>query len=95
MACQPFGANVMSVIDSIQNPEAKIKAIDSQTMLKKRDRTPDINVRRSGGAKCFKATGRKAKMTRCRIPDDRKDVSQTNADAKRTSLSWPSSGFCS
>ncbi len=25
----------------------------------------------------------------CRIPDDRKAVLQTNADAKRTSLSWP------
>ena len=31
----------------------------------------------------------------CRIPDDRKGVLQTNADEKRTSLSWPSSGFCS
>jgi len=31
----------------------------------------------------------------CRIPDDHKDASQTNADAKRTSLSGPSLGFCS
>jgi hypothetical protein len=32
---------------------------------------------------------------KCRIPDDRKAVLQINADAKRTSLSWPSSVFCS
>jgi len=31
----------------------------------------------------------------CRIPDDHKDVLQTNEYAKRTSLSWPSLGFCS
>lgn len=31
----------------------------------------------------------------CRIPDDHKDALQTNADAKRTSLSWLSSVFCS
>ena len=34
-------------------------------------------------------------LPRCRIADDRKDVLQTNADAKRTSLSWPSLEFCS
>ncbi len=28
-------------------------------------------------------------MNSCRIPDDREDVLRTNADAKRTSLSWP------
>ncbi len=32
---------------------------------------------------------------KCRIPDDRTDALQTNEDEKRTSLSWPASGFCS
>jgi hypothetical protein len=36
-----------------------------------------------------------AVLANCRIPDDHKDALQTNADAKRTSLSWLSSVFCS
>lgn len=34
-------------------------------------------------------------VTTCYIPDDHTVALQTNADANRTSLSWPSSGFCS
>jgi hypothetical protein len=37
-------------MDSIHKPDAKIKATDTQTMLKNRDKTPNIRVKRSGGA---------------------------------------------
>jgi hypothetical protein len=58
----------MSVMDNIHKPDAKIRATDTQTMLKKRDKTPAIRFKRSGGAIWAMTTGRSAKMTKAMPP---------------------------
>jgi hypothetical protein len=68
MACQPFAAKWMSVMDNIQRPELSKSAIATQTIRKKRDKTADISVKRSGAAIWAMATGRKAKITKAIPP---------------------------
>ncbi len=63
MACHPFGAKLISVMDNIQRPELSKSTIENQTIRKKRDKTAVINVKRSGAAIWAMATGLKAKIT--------------------------------
>ncbi|WP_353245569.1 hypothetical protein [Limnohabitans sp.] len=55
-------------MDSIQKPDANNKAMEIQTMAKKRLNTADIKAKRSGGAIRAMTTGRSAKITKAMPP---------------------------